>query len=779
MKLAKTCFLALAALVTAAGLFAACKATGSGGSAWAGTGKDPLDTLTDGLDDSAGAVSVDPEGWKPGDVVTITITAKDGYEIAGYSVLNGGGGSVTADPVELRTGEAVIPGVETSDDTRVVVTFARVYSLVFTAPDGNGTVTGTNWNDIARGGRARAYETVTFTASASTADRRLSTLTWMIAGSFAYSLGTASDDDNYSFSMPAADVTVSAGFAARNSYTVTFDKNGGDTDAYPASRAVESAVGTLPEPPGKNEYSFTGWNRTREGDGEAVNRYTPVSGDMTVYARWLLIGANEFAVGFDPSGGGVDPLTIMVPRDRMFSESGKPLPVPEKTGYDFDGWRPGAGGTGAPFTPSDTVTGPVTVYAKWTAKTSSVTFDANGGSGPQAGVTATYDAAMPPIVVTASRTGYTFIGYFDAANGGVQYYTGNGTGARNWDRETSPVPLYAQWVVKTSVINFNTNGGSGSQAGVTATYGAEMPPIVVTASRTGYTFTGYFDAGGGGDRYYTDNGASAWDWDKETSPVPLYAHWTPVTYTVTNGTATGATGTIASISGVKQYGQQITVLTEPAVGYKLASVTVYNEVSSGPTYDADGITAYFTMPAASVTVTAAFTAARFTLSFDTDGGGTVYPQTVDSGAQVSRPADPVKPDYAFINWYGEPGGGSAIVWPLTITADRTVYARWGEISVTGVDVSPAGGTVERGASRQFTAVVSGANGPPQGVSWELTGAQTAGTGISAGGLLTVAIDEAATALTVKATSTADSGRSGTADVTLEGGTAGLAPETPW
>jgi uncharacterized repeat protein (TIGR02543 family) len=771
------------ALVTAASLFAvcsiaACKASASGGHGAPEPVKNPTENLVGDLDDSQGTVVVDPADWKPGDVITIIITAKDDYEILGYALLNGGDASVTVDPAQLRTTEVIINDVETTEDTRVVVTFIRVYNLIFTAPDGYGTVEGTKWNDAGHGNKARAYENATFKAVPSADNRRVSTLTWTLSGGPSYPLNTASADENYTFSMPAADVVITAGFVDRNSYIITFDKNGGDTEADPPTKVVEAVVGALPAQPGKNEYSFTGWNKAMGGGGEIVNQYTPVTGNITVYAQWLLIGANEFAVGFDPSGGSVDPLTIMVPKGKMFSESGKSLPVPVKTGYDFDDWRLGVGGTGAQFTSSSTVTGPVTVYAKWTAKTSSITFDANGGSGSQAGVTATYDAAMPSIPVSASRTGYNFIGYFDAANGGVQYYTGNGTSARNWDKETSPVPLYAQWIVKTSLITFNMNGGGGSQPGVTATYGAAMPPVTPMASRTGYTFTGYFDAGGGGNQYYTDNGASAWNWDKETSPVPLYAQWTPITYMITNGTGSGSTGIIASITGTIQYEQQITVVTNPASGQKLASITVFPAPFSVPTYNADGVTAYFKMPAADVLVTAAFESTRFKLSFDTDGGGAINPQTVDSGAQVSKPADPVKPNNTFTGWYSASSGGDAIVWPLIITADKTVYARWGQIDITGVTVTPANPTVTRGTSLQFTAVVEGANGPPQGVTWELTGAQTAGTVIS-GGLLTVAINEAATTLTVKATSTADTGKSGTTSVTLEGGTASLNPQLPW
>lgn len=87
-------------------------------------------------------------------------------------------------------------------------------------------------------------------------------------------------------------------------------------------------------------------------------------------------------------------------------------------------------------------------------------------------------------------------------------------------------------------------------------------------------------------------------------------------------------------------------------------------------------------------------------------------------------------------------------------------------TVTSVTVSPASAAVQKGNTRQFTAMVRGTNNPAQTVSWAVTGGKT-GTGISNAGLLTVASDETAAALTVTATSTADTTKSGTATVTVQ------------
>lgn len=87
---------------------------------------------------------------------------------------------------------------------------------------------------------------------------------------------------------------------------------------------------------------------------------------------------------------------------------------------------------------------------------------------------------------------------------------------------------------------------------------------------------------------------------------------------------------------------------------------------------------------------------------------------------------------------------------------------------TGVTVSPAESFVTRGTMRQlqFAAEVVGSNSPSQEVTWSVDGKESSGTVISDGGLLTVAAEETAAALTVTATSVGDSSKSGTAAVTI-------------
>jgi hypothetical protein len=109
---------------------------------------------------------------------------------------------------------------------------------------------------------------------------------------------------------------------------------------------------------------------------------------------------------------------------------------------------------------------------------------------------------------------------------------------------------------------------------------------------------------------------------------------------------------------------------------------------------------------------------------------------------------------------------------LTVTATSTEDATKSGMAtvtvatgaVTNVAISPAEATVFKGATQQFTPTVTVTGGLPQTVTWSVN--STAGSSISATGLLTVSANETAATLTVTATSTEDATKSGTATVTV-------------
>jgi TolB-like protein len=101
------------------------------------------------------------------------------------------------------------------------------------------------------------------------------------------------------------------------------------------------------------------------------------------------------------------------------------------------------------------------------------------------------------------------------------------------------------------------------------------------------------------------------------------------------------------------------------------------------------------------------------------------------------------------------------------TASGTVPA------VTSVTVSPASVSVDKGRTQQFSAEITGTNNPDPAVIWTVSDNTSSSTRISEDGVLTVGDDENITPLTVTATSKADTGKKGSAAVTVPGGIGAL------
>ena len=90
----------------------------------------------------------------------------------------------------------------------------------------------------------------------------------------------------------------------------------------------------------------------------------------------------------------------------------------------------------------------------------------------------------------ATRTGYTFNGWYTAASGGTKV----GNAGAQWT-PTAATTLYAQWTRDNYTITYNLNGGSIS--GQTTNYNVESNAITLpTPTRTGYTFTGWTGSNG-------------------------------------------------------------------------------------------------------------------------------------------------------------------------------------------------------------------------------------------------------------------------------------------
>ena len=191
-------------------------------------------------------------------------------------------------------------------------------------------------------------------------------------------------------------------------------------------------------------------------------------------------------------------------------------------------------GTGGTFTgctvkPGDLNWG----YQNW------ITYNGNGGTVSAAHQTGYVGASLTG---KATRTGYTFAGWYSASSGGSKYTT---------IPNSNGYTFYAHWTANKYTVTLNNNGATtAGTASVSATYASAMPAIT-KPTKTGYTFGGYYY---GSTQYYTAAGASARSYDYAGART-LTAKWTANTYTVKfngNGSTSGSMSNESFTYGVTE-----------------------------------------------------------------------------------------------------------------------------------------------------------------------------------------------------------------------------------
>ena len=206
--------------------------------------------------------------------------------------------------------------------------------------------------------------------------------------------------------------TIYAAWKA-DTYTVSFNANGGTCPTASKEVNFNSAYGTLPIPT-RTGYGFDGWFTSAQG-GSAVNADTVMStaSNHTLYAHW---SANAYTVNFNANGGTCPTAS----KEVNFNSAYGTLPIPTRTGYGFDGWFTSAQGGSA--VNADTVMSTAdnhTLYAHWIANTHTVSFDANGGTCSDSSKSVAYDSAYGELPVP-TKDCYNFEGWFTAKDGGTQ-----------------------------------------------------------------------------------------------------------------------------------------------------------------------------------------------------------------------------------------------------------------------------------------------------------------------------------------------------------------------
>jgi len=502
-----------------------------------------------------------------------------------------------------------------------------------------------------------------------------------------------------------AAVTLYAKWTA-NTYTVTFNANGGTTPTASKSVTYASTYGTLPTPT-RDGHTFKGWFTATSG-GTQVTASTTVSitAAQTLYAQWTI---NTYAVSFNANGGTGAPAAQTKTHGTALTLS---TTKPTKEGHTFKNWNTAQNGTGTSYASgaSYTANAGTTLYAQWTANTLKIYYNANGGTINST----TYKLNCSDIYVTSSnaahyntwyydvvqaeyglpnvgtfglsRTGYSFVGWGTTASGGTIYDQDDLTlkpstinsGIKNGNVTTK---LYAQWSPNKYTVTFNANGGTTPTASKTVTYAStygELP----TATRAGYTFNGWYTATSGGTQVTASTTVSI------TAAQTLYAQWTADTYNVSFSVNGGGSGAPSTQTKTHDIALTLSTTVPTRTGYTFKNWNTEKD-GSGTSYNPGGS---YTANAAA-TLYAQWIANTYTITFDANGGTCdTESKPVTYNSDYGELPTATKTGYTFTGWYPSITSTTQILptTNFTSSSDQILYAKWTPITYT-VDYDSNGG----------------------------------------------------------------------------------------
>ena len=159
--------------------------------------------------------------------------------------------------------------------------------------------------------------------------------------------------------------------------------------------------------------------------------------------------------------------------------------------YEFKGWSTAPDGS-VQYADGEVVSnltttknGVVTLYACWELETYTISYDANGGSGAPSSQIKQYGVDLTLSSTIPTKEGYTFRGWGVEKDGNAVYPAG-GIYSDNAD-----VVLYASWEINTYSVVYLANGGTGTPATQTKTWGIDLTITTVRPTRRNYNFLGW------------------------------------------------------------------------------------------------------------------------------------------------------------------------------------------------------------------------------------------------------------------------------------------------
>lgn len=405
--------------------------------------------------------------------------------------------------------------------------------------------------------------------------------------------------------------------------------------------------------------------------------------------------------------------TIREPATMEYGTQADPEPY-SLVGHDFGGWYTDVALTN-PYTPGP-ITGDMTLYAKMTPCSYTITFDSKGGSTVEP-IKQNYET-----VVTApaapTRKGYTFAGWCADEELTEAYSFGT--------MPAQDITLYAKWDANTYTVTFDAGEGTVSPENQTVTFDQPYSALP-TPTRAGYDFAGWYlnetlitadntvtvandhtltaAWNARGDTQYTveywtegldgayaverkDNCSGQTGSVVTAAPEQIlgFTHDQTDSRNVLSGTVTGDGSLVLKLYYTRN---QYTVTYydgDTQIGKPEAHL--YGEKLIAPEYSKDGYdfvgwytdeelkqpNTFITMPAEHLALYAKLEARPYTVTY-MDGETKLDEQTVCCGNSFELQT-PTKTGYTFAGWYTDPELTAAYTSAPMPAEDLTLYAQW-------------------------------------------------------------------------------------------------------
>lgn len=321
----------------------------------------------------------------------------------------------------------------------------------------------------------------------------------------------------------SSDSNSSTVYYYENTYTVSYDANGGSGAPGSQTKAHFTPLTLSTQQPRRTGYTFLGWS----SNPSAVSAsYSPGdtyyrNGSTTLYAVW---SSKAYTVFYNANGGSGAPSPQTKSYGQTIYLSDK---IPTRSGYTFLGWGLTSSATVAAYQPGEAyyANASRTFYAVWEKNTPpapdvyTVRYNANGGFGAPSAQTKKQNITLVLSSVKPQRNGYAFCGWATTPTAAAPEYAPGDSYT-----EDKNITLYAVWRYspKTYTVSYDANGSSGAPANQTKKHGQNLILTGAIPTRPNHVFLGWATDSSSTSIAYTPGATYTADEDITLYAVPSF-----------------------------------------------------------------------------------------------------------------------------------------------------------------------------------------------------------------------------------------------------------------